>query len=157
MSGMTLRNKKPKETFSAALASCDTGGKKGKGATSKTVDEDDSLQASQASTSAMDVDKSSHVLEKQCQERLNKQQLIKNAWEKQNKLIFCGLGKMTHAAYEAALKNIQWDAKYQRTGKSTEVSIAIFFTHLFSPKIFFYKMIRITLFLLYVTIYRMFV
>ena len=39
--------------------------KKGKGATSKTVDEDDSSQASQASTSATDVDKSSHILEKQ--------------------------------------------------------------------------------------------
>ena len=160
MSGMTLRNKKAKETFSSALASGDTRGKKGKGATLKIVDDDDSSQASQVSTPATDVDKSSHIFEKQRQERLTKQELIKNAWEKRNKLIFRSLGKMTHAANEAALKNIKWDAKFQCTGKSTEVSIQNVFAHPFSPKLLFFppkKLIFVLLLLLHCTIYRRFV
>ena len=110
---MTLRNEK-QEQFSAAIGG--TSGTKGnKGNKSKKsknlVQEDETSQSSTAPTP-----------DEEWGACLTKQNLIKEAWAKCNNVIFRGLGKMTAQAYEAVLKNIQWEDKFKKCCKKTEVS-----------------------------------
>ena len=101
------------ETFSVAISGSGGHGNKGsKPKSSKKLEEED--DTSQASTSTAD---QGQKAEEAWTALLTKQNIIKDAWAKRNNVIYQGLGKMTGGAYEAALKNIQWDPKYLKPGK----------------------------------------
>ena len=105
---------KKQEQFSAAIGgtSGTKGNKGGKSRQSKKlVQEDETSQSSTAPTP-----------DEEWGACLTKQNLIKEAWAKRNNVIFRGLGKMMAQAYEAALKNFQWEDKFKKCGKKTEVS-----------------------------------
>ncbi|MCG8622312.1 MAG: hypothetical protein MJE68_10010, partial [Proteobacteria bacterium] len=103
---MNLRNKK--QSFDEAI--WPKGGRKKKPSTPKNTDDDDSQTVSEA-------DKQ----EERRQQCLAKQESIHQAWAKRKNIIFKGLGKMTHLAYEVALKDINFESKFQKKGKQTEV------------------------------------
>ena len=102
--GMTLCNKKKQkqqEQFSAAISG--TRGSKGSKPKSSTKpDQEDETSQQSTSTITTPTDDSDTR-----NAHLVKQNLIKEAWSKRNKVIFHGLGKMMAQAYEAALKNIK--------------------------------------------------
>ena len=64
---------------------------------------------------ALDADKA----QKDC---LEKQNSILCAWEKWNKAIFRGAGKMTAGAYGAKVKNVTWEPKFLTKGKKMQVN-----------------------------------
>ena len=61
--------------------------------------------------------------EKERKERLQMHKDITLAWEKCNKAIFRGAGKMTLGAYAAAVSKINWELKFLEKGRKTQVTI----------------------------------
>ena len=56
-------------------------------------------------------------------ETLAKHGKIKKAWEKRNKMVFRGTGKMTAGAYAAAVSKVVWEPKYLVQGTRKQVII----------------------------------
>ena len=56
-------------------------------------------------------------------ETLAKHGKIKKAWEKRNKMVFRGAGKMTAGAYAAAVLKVVWEPKYLVQGTRKQVII----------------------------------
>ena len=61
--------------------------------------------------------------EKERKEHLQMHKDIASAWEKCNKAIFRGAGKMTLGAYAAAVSKINWELKFLEKGRKTQVTI----------------------------------
>ena len=62
-------------------------------------------------------------VEKERKEHLQMHKDITSAWEKHNKVIFRGAGKMTSGAYAAAVSKINWQLKFLEKGRKTQVTI----------------------------------
>ena len=61
--------------------------------------------------------------EKERKEHFQKHKDIASAWEKCNKALFRGAGKMTSEAYAAAVSKINWELKFLEKGRKTQVTI----------------------------------
>ena len=61
--------------------------------------------------------------EKERKEHLQMHKDITLTWEKCNKAIFRGAGKMTSGAYAAAVSKINWEPKFLEKGRKTQVTI----------------------------------
>ena len=61
--------------------------------------------------------------EKERKECLQMHKDIASAWEKCNKAIFRGAGKMTSGAYAVAVSKINWEPKFLEKGRKTQVTI----------------------------------
>ena len=62
--------------------------------------------------------------EKECKDHLQMHKDIASAWEKWNKAIVRGVGKMTVGTYVAAVSKIQWEPKFYEKGRKTQVTIS---------------------------------
>ena len=66
--------------------------------------------------------------EKERKDHLQMHKDITSVWEKCNKAIFRGAGKMTAGAYAAAVSKIDWELKFQEEGSKTQVTISKCYT-----------------------------
>ena len=71
----------------------------------------------------MDPEAEAQAAEQARLERIAKHERIKQAWQKRNKMLFKGAGKMTAGAYNAAVAKVVWEPKYLVKGKGTQVII----------------------------------
>ena len=71
----------------------------------------------------MDPDAEAQAAEQARLEMLAKHETIKQAWQKRNKMVFRGTGKMTAGAYSSAVSKVVWEAKYLVKGKKKQVII----------------------------------